>query len=79
MRKNKESFDMNKFNKRMKELEDYIEIIKDYHNCSEFVIGCDDCKASELMADSKFTTYCDFLRQHCEIIQERLEKAFKQL
>lgn len=58
---------------------DYQDIIDDFHNCSNFSAGCENCKASKLMPDSKFTTYCDFLRYHVNYIQEKLEKAFNDL
>lgn len=58
---------------------DYQDIIDDFHRCSNFAVGCENCKASSLMPDSKFTTYCDFLRYHVNYIQEKLEKAFNNL
>lgn len=52
------------------------EILDDYYNCSD-ISKCDKCKASQLIEIGKSTTYCRFLLDHRNRMEDYLIQAIE--
>ena len=59
----------------MKLTDEYLtEVLNNYHHCLE-IESCSTCRANNKIIPSGETTFCEFLRKHREVVENKIINA----